>query len=93
MEQTKFPSDLTALCHPDVDEVTRDVDDWFLKNWAFPDQKTRQKFVAAGFSRVTCLYFPKALEARIRSACKLLTILFLIDGKPYFDNITNIDPD
>jgi aristolochene synthase len=68
-------------CHPDVTTATKDVDSWFLSNWKFPDQKSRDKFVGAGFSRVTCLYFPKALPQRIKSACKLLTILFLIDGQ------------
>ncbi|KAF2492611.1 Aristolochene synthase in complex with 12,13 Difluorofarnesyl diphosphate [Lophium mytilinum] len=76
-----YPSLFTSVCHPNVNEAVRDVDGWFLDNWKFPDQKSRKKFVAAGFSRVTCLYFPKALESRIRSACKLLTILFLVDDQ------------
>ncbi len=71
----------TPQCHANVSEMVQDVDTWFLDNCNFPDQKSRKKFVAAGFSRVTCLYFPKALNPRIRAACKLLTILFLVDGK------------
>lgn len=70
-----------ATNHPDAASAIHDVDAWFLNNWNFADQKSRDKFVAAGFSRVTCFYFPKALPGRIRSACKLLTILFLIDGQ------------
>jgi hypothetical protein len=70
-----------AISHQDMANAINDVDSWFLSNWEFPDQKSRDKFVRAGFSRVTCLYFPKALPERIRSACKLLTILFLIDGQ------------
>lgn len=78
------PSSLfQPLCHPRVDEVTKEVDGYFLKHWPFPNEIARKKFVAAGFSRVTCLYFPKALDDRIHFACRLLTVLFLIDGKIY----------
>ena len=68
-------------CHRLVDQVSKEVDDWFLKNWNFENERSRRKFVAAGFSRVTCLYFPMALDDRIHFACELLTILFLIDGR------------
>lgn len=73
------PSYFVPLCHPLVDSVSKEVEDYFLENWDFGDEKARKKFVAAGFSRVTCLYFPKALDDRIHFACRLLTVLFLID--------------
>ncbi|KAI0198458.1 Aristolochene synthase in complex with 12,13 Difluorofarnesyl diphosphate [Astrocystis sublimbata] len=60
-------------------ETIEKVDGFFLQHWPFPNTKTRKKFVAAGFSRVTCLYFPKSLDDRIEYACMLLTILFLVD--------------
>ena len=75
------PSIFTPMCHPLVEDAIRDVDEYYLRNWGFPNEKTKLKFVSAGFSRVTCLYFPKSLNERIRYACSLLTILFLIDGK------------
>ncbi|KAI8623281.1 Aristolochene synthase in complex with 12,13 Difluorofarnesyl diphosphate [Xylariaceae sp. FL1651] len=59
--------------------VIEEVDGYFLRHWPFPGTKARKKFVAAGFSRVTCLYFPKALDDRIHFACRLLTALFLVD--------------
>ena len=68
------------LCHPLEQEVSKEVDGYFLEHWPFPDDKARKKFLAAGFSRVTCYYFPKALDDRIHFACRLLTVLFLIDG-------------
>ncbi|USP74924.1 uncharacterized protein yc1106_02198 [Curvularia clavata] len=74
-----LPSTWTSSIHPKVEETTAQVDGWFLQHWPFPNEKARKKFVAAGFSRVTCLYFPRAHDERIASACKLLTILFLID--------------
>lgn len=79
--QAPPPSHFTPICHPLVDSVSADVDEWFLQNWDFANEKARKKFVAAGFSRLICLYVPKALDGRIHHACELLTILFLIDGK------------
>lgn len=79
--ETSSPSYFTPICHPLVDEVTQTVDGYFLEHWPFKNEKARKKFVAAGFSRVTCLYFPKALNDRIHFACRLLTVLFLIDGE------------
>lgn len=67
-------------CHPIVDQASRDVDEFYLKNWKFDNEKAKKKFVAAGFSRVSCLYFPKARDDRIRYVCSLITILFLVDG-------------
>ena len=71
----------TAKCYPRVKEVTNEVDNYFLDRWDFPTQRAREKFIASGFSRVTCLYFPLALDDRIHFACRLLTVLFLIDGE------------
>jgi aristolochene synthase len=75
------PSIWTAACHPRVDAVSKQVNDWFLAHWDFPGDKARARFVAAGFPRVTCLYYPLAKDDRIHFACELLTILFLIDGE------------
>lgn len=75
------PSIFRPLCHPLVDEAVRDVDGYYLKYWKFGSEKARKKFVAAGFSRVSCLYFPKAEDDRIRYVCSLLTILFLVDDE------------
>ncbi|KAI0407180.1 Aristolochene synthase from penicillium Roqueforti [Xylaria palmicola] len=69
----------TPLCHPRVAEVSREVDGYFLQHWEFPSTKAERVFLNAGFSRVTCLYFPLAKDDRIHFAIRLLTILFLID--------------
>ena len=69
------------MCHPQEAAVTSEVDGYFLAKWKFPNEKARQNFVKAGFSKVTCLYFPLAKDDRIHFACRLLTLLFLIDGK------------
>ncbi|KAI9653416.1 MAG: hypothetical protein M1821_007081 [Bathelium mastoideum] len=75
------PSKLKPECHPRVEEVTQSVNDRFLNNWPFPNDKARKKFIGAGFPRVTSLYFPLAREDRIEDACLLLTILFLVDDE------------
>ncbi|KAI3337027.1 Aristolochene synthase from penicillium Roqueforti [Xylariaceae sp. AK1471] len=72
-------SDWIPLCHPRADEVSREVDSYFLEHWGFPNPKAKRVFLNAGFSRVTCLYFPLAKNDRIHFACRLLTLLFLID--------------
>ena len=75
------PSNWKPLIHPRYEETAREVDDYFLQHWSFQNPEARKKFVAAGFSRVTCLYFPLSKDDRIHFACRLLTVLFLIDGK------------
>ncbi|KAH8203481.1 hypothetical protein TruAng_002352 [Truncatella angustata] len=77
---THIPRSLfVANCHPKVEQVSREVDEYFLEHWPFPSERSRKKFVAAGFSRVTCLYFPLSKHDRIGHACRILTLLFLID--------------
>jgi aristolochene synthase len=76
----KIPdSEWTPVCHPRMEEVAREVDGYFLQNWNFPNAKAERIYLDAGFSRVTCLYFPLAKDDRIHFACRLLTVLFLID--------------
>ena len=75
------PSTWLPRCHRLVDHVSTDVEDYFLQNWRFPDANAELKFLKAGFSRVTCFYFPLAKDSRIHLACRLLTVLFLIDGE------------
>ncbi|KAM7188691.1 Isoprenoid synthase domain containing protein [Rhypophila sp. PSN 637] len=72
-------SDWSHEIHPRAEEVAREVDNYFLQNWNFADGRARKTFLKAGFSHVTCLYFPLAKDDRIHFACRLLTVLFLID--------------
>ncbi|PVH90808.1 Aristolochene synthase in complex with 12,13 Difluorofarnesyl diphosphate [Periconia macrospinosa] len=71
---------LQPKCHPLEPQITEEVDGYFIKNWPFPNEKAIQRFRAAGFSKVTCCYYPEALNDRIHFGCRLLTLLFLIDG-------------
>ena len=73
-------SKFSAQIHPLAEEVGSEVEQYFLSNWNFKTEKERSTFLKAGFPKVTCLYFPEAKYDRIGYACRLLTILFLIDG-------------
>lgn len=73
------PSKWQPLNHPRAKEVAKEVDTYFLQHWNFPNAKAEKQFLNAGFSDVTCLYFPLAKDDRIHFACRLLTVLFLID--------------
>lgn len=75
------PSAWTPRCHARSAQVGPTVERYFLANWAFPTPRARARFLTAGFSTVTCLYFPLARDDRIEYACRLLTLLFLIDGE------------
>lgn len=66
--------------HPLEPQVSQEVNSYFLEHWPFPSEKARSKFIGAGFPRVACMYFPLALDDRIHFACRLLTLLFLVDG-------------
>jgi aristolochene synthase len=74
------PSRLVTLCHPLVEDVVKETDAYFLLHWNFPNEKSRLKFIHAGFARVSCFYFPMATNDRIHLACRLITLLFLVDG-------------
>lgn len=79
--QWKVPTSAwQPLRHPRADQVSREVNAYFIQHWPFPNSKAERKFVNAGFPNVTCLYFPLAKDDRIHFACRLLTVLFLIDG-------------
>ncbi|PKY00095.1 Aristolochene synthase in complex with 12,13 Difluorofarnesyl diphosphate [Aspergillus campestris IBT 28561] len=77
--EAPIPSRFTPKCQPLSTEIIKQVDGYFLTHWPFKNEKARKKFVAAGFSYVTSLYFPMAKDDRIHFACRLLTLLFLID--------------
>ncbi|KFA76884.1 hypothetical protein S40288_09299 [Stachybotrys chartarum IBT 40288] len=75
------PSIFRTLCHPSYPQITKETDDYFLKHWNFPDQKSRKKFISADFSRFACLNYPLALDDRISFACRIITLLFLTDDE------------
>lgn len=75
------PSAWQPLRHPHCEQVSREVNTYFISEWNFPNEKAERRFLAADFPGATCLYFPLAKDDRIHFACTLLTVLFLIDGE------------
>ncbi|RYP61517.1 hypothetical protein DL770_009771 [Monosporascus sp. CRB-9-2] len=47
------PTIFDPQCHPLVDTVSDEVNGYFLKHWGFETERSRMKFVSAGFPRVT----------------------------------------
>ncbi|KAI1130840.1 Aristolochene synthase in complex with 12,13 Difluorofarnesyl diphosphate [Nemania abortiva] len=72
-------SGLTAMCHPLTEKTIKEVNGFFLEHWIFPSQKFRKRFEGDGMTRVTCFYVCKSLDDRLPLACRLITLLFLID--------------
>ncbi|KAK8081346.1 Aristolochene synthase [Apiospora saccharicola] len=73
------PTRFRPICHPRAEEVIKEVDAYFLENWPFPNEKARKKFKGADFTRNMCYNYPEALDDRIGVACRLITLLFLVD--------------
>ncbi|KAI3319187.1 Aristolochene synthase in complex with 12,13 Difluorofarnesyl diphosphate [Xylariaceae sp. AK1471] len=72
-------SGLSAFCHPLTERTIKEVNDFYLQNWEFTDPKVRKRFEGEGYVRVTCFYLCKSRDDRIALACRLVTLLFLID--------------
>ncbi|KAI1434150.1 Aristolochene synthase [Xylaria sp. CBS 124048] len=75
------PSIFRPICHAQYPKIANEVNDYFLKNWKFPDEKSRQKFIAADYSRFACLNYPLTSDSRIGFACRIITLLFLTDDE------------
>lgn len=74
------PTIFTSKVHPNVDQLTKNLNEFFLKYWLFPTDNARQKFVGADFAYSSCVVWPDALDERMAHACWLCAILFLVDG-------------
>lgn len=64
----------------------------FSENLNFSKAKAEMTFLKTGFSRVTSLYFPMAKYDRIHFACRLLSVLFLIDGNTHIPFLESSSP-
>lgn len=76
-----FQSRFQWRCHPLVDSLAREVNDWVLANWTFEHDQDKRRYIGFEISRAACLFIPFAEDNRIIYACKLFTILFLTDGE------------
>ena len=81
-----------ALPHPLADEISREVNEYFLKNWKFPNAKAESTFLKADFPRTVTLAIPTAKYDRILFACRLITLVFLTDGNTHIPLIESSSP-
>ncbi|KAI4087877.1 MAG: hypothetical protein LQ344_006502 [Seirophora lacunosa] len=85
-----LPSRFKPLCHPREKEVTKEVDQYFIDNWGFENEKQIQKFRDAGFSTVTCCQSITRRLQPILMEIDLLEDMSLEDGKAYNENLIPI---
>ncbi|KAH8806873.1 isoprenoid synthase domain-containing protein, partial [Flagelloscypha sp. PMI_526] len=76
------PTILTSKVHHNVDRITEELNEFFSKNWPFPTEKSRQKFIGSKFAYMSCAVWPESLDERIY----LFALLFLIDD--HLDNLS-----
>lgn len=83
-DQTNRPprSHMVGRPHPHELSVTMLVNNYFLLNWPFPDERSRLKFVAEGLPTWHCCQYPTSLNDRVVVASRFTVMLFLVDGKP-----------
>jgi len=65
--------------HPKYSEFKADLESYFLAKWPFSSPKAQKKFLEADFNLWTCYAFPFGDDVRVKLACELLTLDFLVD--------------
>jgi len=74
------PTQFAIKCHPRAAQVTAELDAFFIKYWPFKDEKARESFKAGQYNLWACMALPSAHDDRVHDACKVNTLLFLLDG-------------
>ncbi|KAK4444493.1 putative terpene cyclase [Podospora aff. communis PSN243] len=79
------PSTLPApVLHPDNEEIDRQVISYLVDTWEWPSEKAKKAFISWKLSDVVLFMFPTGDTERVRLACELLLLGFLVDD--WFDN-------
>lgn len=73
-------SHMVGRLHPSGLRITMEVNNYFLNNWPFPDERTKLQFVAEGLPTWHLCQYPTAREDRVGAACRFMVMLFLVDG-------------
>ncbi|KAK3998071.1 putative terpene cyclase [Cladorrhinum sp. PSN332] len=76
------------ILHPDHEEIDREVITYLVNTWEWPSEKTKKGFISWNLSEVVLFMFPTGEKSRVKLACELLLLGFLMDD--YFDNHTLI---
>ncbi|EXF73126.1 aristolochene synthase [Colletotrichum fioriniae PJ7] len=72
-------SHMVGRLHPSGLRITMEVNNYFLNNWPFPDERTKLQFVAEGLPTWHLCQYPTAREDRVGAACRFMVMLFLVD--------------
>ncbi|KAK4664535.1 uncharacterized protein QC763_511740 [Podospora pseudopauciseta] len=75
-----------AVLHPDHEQIDRHVMTYLANTWEWPSEKHKQAFISWKLSEVVLFMFPTGEAERVKLACELLLLGFLMDD--YFDKNT-----
>ena len=75
------PTVFPITYHPQADHVCAELDAFFYRYWPWKSEAAREHFLRSEINRWACLAFPLAREDRIMEACRVNTLLFLLDGE------------
>ncbi|KAK0616951.1 isoprenoid synthase domain-containing protein [Immersiella caudata] len=72
------------VLHPKHEEIDRQVISYLVNTWEWPSEKAKKAFISWKLSDVVLFMFPTGDTERVRLACELLLLGFLVDD--WFDN-------
>ena len=71
------------IIHPRHEEIDCQVVSYLVNTWEWPSYKAMKGFVSWKLSDVVLHMFPTGETTRVRLACELLLLGFLIDGRTH----------
>lgn len=72
------------VIHPRHEDIDRDVILYLVNTWEWPSEKAKKGFISWKLSDVVLFMFPTGEFTRVKLACELLLLGFLMDGKAHF---------
>ena len=69
------------ILHPCHEEIDRDVITYLVNTWDWASERQKKGFVSWKLSDVVLFMFPTGDSKRVKLACELLLLGFLMDGK------------
>jgi hypothetical protein len=69
------------MLHPQHESIDRDVVDYLVDSWEWPSERTKKGFISWNLSDVVLFMFPTGNTIRVKLACELLLLGFLLDGE------------
>src|SRR3569833_1694031 len=68
------------VLHPRHEEIEREVVTYLVNTWEWPSERHRKGFISWKLSEVINFMFPTGDFERVKLACELLLLGFLMDG-------------